>query len=361
MFLYRHAEFYVSQISKHPDSKKPEFKQLVARVRDEVKADISRLETLQPELKKRHDKYQDAVRARDAARQRIAEESRRSSDGDHVAQPDQFNSSRMLIAGENKDLALQLAHRERRRRNASKQDEAVMDDLSQGIRAIGRQLDGTRGQTQQSSTLGTSQYNYPKVPSAGDIRQPTTTQQSPGLPPKTGLVAPISSGPPVPSKSLYSTDSSPSIPAPPPKTELSSADYTFKPAAYTESGMPLRTLFLPTELRTQFLSLASSNTRNNLETCGILCGTLISSALFISHLVIPDQVSTSDTCETTDEGENTLFDYVDGEELMVCGWIHTHPTQTCFLSSRDLHTSVGYQVMLPESVAIVCAPSKSPE
>ena len=46
---------------------------------------------------------------------------------------------------------------------------------------------------------------------------------------------------------------------------------------------------------------------------------------------------------------------------MVCGWIHTHPSQTCFLSSRDLHTSVGYQVMLPESIAIVCAPSKSPD
>ena len=46
---------------------------------------------------------------------------------------------------------------------------------------------------------------------------------------------------------------------------------------------------------------------------------------------------------------------------MVLGWIHTHPTQTCFMSSRDLHTHVGYQVMIPESVAIVCAPSKQPD
>lgn len=45
---------------------------------------------------------------------------------------------------------------------------------------------------------------------------------------------------------------------------------------------------------------------------------------------------------------------------MVLGWIHTHPTQTCFMSSRDLHTHVGYQVMMPESIAIVCAPSKVP-
>jgi len=41
------------------------------------------------------------------------------------------------------------------------------------------------------------------------------------------------------------------------------------------------------------------------------------------------------------------------------GWIHTHPTQTCFMSSRDLHTHFAYQVMMPESIAIVCAPSKS--
>ncbi|KAJ9621010.1 hypothetical protein H2203_007597, partial [Taxawa tesnikishii (nom. ined.)] len=89
--------------------------------------------------------------------------------------------------------------------------------------------------------------------------------------------------------------------APPPKEELASSNYTFKPAAFSESGAPLRTVFLPTELRSQFLSLAIQNTRANLETCGILCGSLISNALFVSHLVIPDQVSTSDTCEMTDE------------------------------------------------------------
>jgi STAM-binding protein len=58
--------------------------------------------------------------------------------------------------------------------------------------------------------------------------------------------------------------------------------------------------------------------------------------------------------------EEELFDYCDKEELMVLGWIHTHPTQTCFMSSRDLHTHVGYQVMMPESIAIVCAPTKQP-
>lgn len=38
------------------------------------------------------------------------------------------------------------------------------------------------------------------------------------------------------------------------------------------------------------------------------------------------------------------------------GWIHTHPRQECFLSSVDLHTHCGFQSLLPEAIAIVCAP-----
>lgn len=34
----------------------------------------------------------------------------------------------------------------------------------------------------------------------------------------------------------------------------------------------------------------------------------------------------------------------------------THPTQTAFLSSVDLHTHSGYQIMMPEAIAIVVAP-----
>lgn len=58
--------------------------------------------------------------------------------------------------------------------------------------------------------------------------------------------------------------------------------------------------------------------------------------------------------------EDTLHAYIDAqpEELMVLGWIHTHPSQTCFMSSRDLHTHVWYQVSMPESIAVVCAPGQ---
>lgn len=74
--------------------------------------------------------------------------------------------------------------------------------------------------------------------------------------------------------------------------------------------------------------------------------------------MIPPQTATSDSCTTTDE--EALFEFQDKHSLLTLGWIHTHPTQTCFMSSVDLHTHVGYQIMLPEAIAIVCAPSKSP-
>ena len=50
----------------------------------------------------------------------------------------------------------------------------------------------------------------------------------------------------------------------------------------------------------------------------------------ITTLIIPKQESTSDS---------------------------THPSQTCFMSSVDLHTHYSYQIMLPEAIAIVMAPT----
>ena len=55
--------------------------------------------------------------------------------------------------------------------------------------------------------------------------------------------------------------------------------------------------------------------------------------------------------------EDQLFEFQMKHDLITLGWIHTHPTQSCFLSSVDLHTQLGYQLMLPEAVAIVMAPT----
>ncbi|KAG8636542.1 hypothetical protein MANES_15G006500v8 [Manihot esculenta] len=60
-------------------------------------------------------------------------------------------------------------------------------------------------------------------------------------------------------------------------------------------------------------------------------------------------------CQTLNEEE--IFEVQDSLSLFPLGWIHTHPSQTCFMSSVDLHTHYSYQIMLPEAIAIVMAPT----
>ncbi|EPE05183.1 endosome-associated ubiquitin isopeptidase [Ophiostoma piceae UAMH 11346] len=144
----------------------------------------------------------------------------------------------------------------------------------------------------------------------------------------------------------------------PPSPPQKKSSYTFKPAAYLENGTPIRSVFLPDTLRGQFLKIAQPNTARGIETCGILCGKTANNALFITCLLIPQQIGTTDSCETTEEVET--FEYCSAEDLIQIGWIHTHPTQTCFMSSLDMHTHAGYQMMMDESIAIVCAPKFEP-
>ncbi|TPX36667.1 hypothetical protein SmJEL517_g01366 [Synchytrium microbalum] len=135
-----------------------------------------------------------------------------------------------------------------------------------------------------------------------------------------------------------------------------------KPVAYyglglmpkTESGTRLRNLIVPEEIYDLFLRIADSNTRKNLETCGILCGKLKHDRLYVTTLVIPKQTATSDSCTTQNEEE--LFEVQDKEDLLTLGWIHTHPSQSCFMSSVDLHTHCMFQVLMPEAIAIVVSP-----
>ncbi|WOL03271.1 hypothetical protein Cni_G11991 [Canna indica] len=114
-------------------------------------------------------------------------------------------------------------------------------------------------------------------------------------------------------------------------------------------------LHVPVKMLESFLRLAEKNTAKNLETCGILAGSLKNRMFFVTTLIIPKQESTSDSCQTTDEEE--IFNVQDKLSLFPLGWIHTHPTQTCFMSSIDLHTHYSYQIMLPEAIAIVMAPT----
>ncbi|KAL5726088.1 ubiquitinyl hydrolase 1 [Ranunculus cassubicifolius] len=122
------------------------------------------------------------------------------------------------------------------------------------------------------------------------------------------------------------------------------------------TNTPLQ-LHISTAMMENFMRLAKSNTSKNLETCGILAGSLKDRKFFVTTLIIPKQEGTSDSCQATNEEE--IFEVQDKNSLFPLGWIHTHPTQSCFMSSIDIHTHYSYQVMLPEAVAIVMAPKDS--
>jgi len=126
----------------------------------------------------------------------------------------------------------------------------------------------------------------------------------------------------------------------------------------------IRNVHISAALMNEFLRYASSNTRASIETCGILAGQLRDmdgsgqlSTFIISHLIVPKQEGTSDTVHALAEEE--IYEAQDSRSLYPLGWIHTHPTQTCFLSSIDVHTQCGYQTMLDEAIAIVMAPTDS--
>lgn len=370
---------------------------------------MKKLEVLKPRINKRYERYEQLQRDRDARRaspdatlSSRRQDERRGSHTPRSSDPAVAGSIGAIAAGDNKDLAVKLAHSEIRRRATARKatrqagiseaeeqerraaglwgnwEEAFAKD-DQGIDqdTLSRQMQNVRLQVNDSVSGGNrdsrrpsfeshkSGYRYPTIPVAHDFQTPLIpsserpasrgSEYAPLLPPKRDETPQqVAFVPARPAKEELNRDDPPS--RAPPQRDMKPSTFTFKPSAYLENGTPLRTIFLPPDLRHRFLSLALPNTHANRETCGILCGTLISNALFVSKLVIPDQNSTSDTCEMVNESE--LFDYVDGEDLMVLGWIHTHPTQTCFMSSTDLHTHSGYQVMMQESIAIVCAPSK---
>lgn len=410
LLLMRYAVLISENINTHPSANDPENKAGLKAVRKTIPDVIDRLELLKPRINARYNNWQRALERRKDANFALDEERSRSQTRIDIASSDPAvaGNTTTLAAAENSDLAVKLAHNEIRRRetkrratrqagvseqeeqerrtaglwddweaalsrNRQSQDE---DDIQRNMEDTRRRMNGSHDivpagvrrrverpplPTRLAQKTGNSEYRYPSIPQSqplhyeevtGSRRRSNSTgrPQLPPKPPKERFDEEYDGHPRLPDKITESQEDISQFKAP--------QSFTFKPSAYLENGNPLRTVFLPPTLRESFLQIAAPNTRNNLETCGMLCGTLISNALFVSKVVIPEQESTSDTCETVNE--SAFFDYCAAEDLMVLGWIHTHPTQTCFMSSRDLHTHCGYQIMMPESIAIVCAPSKNP-
>lgn len=417
--LYRHSVLVLKCLPTHPQFKDAENRKAFRPLSKRIDRVIADLEEIKPIINDEYAEWERMTPA-DSKPPRPAKTAIPSSYGDFAARdPSISGNATVLDASENQELAVELAQKELARRDTVRQanrhtrvygdtilssrfgdsSQRVELDLQSQMEAARRATDSPRrdpyetnnrtATTQSHRDVVPQAYAYPSISKSRPVQfdEPlhATTSSStlppPSRPPKEYVHPPprdtsyasrntlpavphkdpllesssilysrpdeISSHPPVPPKGPYD--------APPlPKKER----LAFKPGAYLENGDPIRSVFLPSKLRASFLDVAAENTRKGLEMCGILCGTPVNNALFVRCLLIPDQKCTSDTCET--ENESAIFDYCAGEDLMVLGWIHTHPTQTCFMSSRDLHTHAGYQVMMPESIAIVCAPKFTP-
>ncbi|XP_073279214.1 AMSH-like ubiquitin thioesterase 2 isoform X2 [Primulina huaijiensis] len=149
-------------------------------------------------------------------------------------------------------------------------------------------------------------------------------------------------------------------PGVPEVSRITGADAVDGPSHYSSSSQPeaskhLKDIHVSARLMEDFLDLASDNTSKNLETCGVLGAFLESGTFYVTNLIIPKQESTSNSCQTVNEVE--IYSIQNEESLLPIGWIHTHPSQSCFMSSVDLHTQYIYQVMVPEAVGIVMAPT----
>jgi hypothetical protein len=92
---------------------------------------------------------------------------------------------------------------------------------------------------------------------------------------------------------------------------------------FSENGQALRLVRVPVCIIDRFLQLASQNTRNNLETCGVLAGKLQHDIFTITTLIIPKQSATSDTCAMSNEEE--IVETQDALDVLSLGWIHVRP------------------------------------
>uniref|UniRef100_A0A1B0B5P4 Uncharacterized protein n=1 Tax=Glossina palpalis gambiensis TaxID=67801 RepID=A0A1B0B5P4_9MUSC len=96
-----------------------------------------------------------------------------------------------------------------------------------------------------------------------------------------------------------------------------------------------------------FLNLSQENINKNVEACRIPAGLLSQTRLYITHGIIPKQYGNAGSCTTMSEEE--IFDVQDQK--------NTYPSQITFLYSADLHTHCSHQLIMPEAIAIVCAPN----
>ncbi|XP_058193182.1 AMSH-like ubiquitin thioesterase 2 isoform X4 [Rhododendron vialii] len=127
-------------------------------------------------------------------------------------------------------------------------------------------------------------------------------------------------------------------------SRITSADSVHGHSSSSSDGLTasrvLKDVHISARLMDDFLALARDNTDKDLETCGVLGAFLRGGIFHVTTLIIPKQESTSSSALYEEE----IFSIQHEQSLFPVGWIHTHPSQSCFMSSVDLHTQFSYQV-----------------
>lgn len=109
---------------------------------------------------------------------------------------------------------------------------------------------------------------------------------------------------------------------------------TIEESPSAEEGS-LRQISVPQDTAATFLKLASQNTAKNVETCGILAGQLAQNRLNITHVIVPKQNGTANSCTATNEEE--IFDIQNKKNLITLGWIHVSFWFGIFWWGADYH------------------------
>ncbi|KKF94370.1 AMSH-like protease sst2 [Ceratocystis platani] len=335
-YLYRHSILVLQILPSHPEFKDVESKKLYRPLTKALPTVLKLMEEFKPRIEEEYNEWQ-----RMQPNEQLQSPQKPPTQREmfrEILDPNARKNVRVIDATENLELAMRVgrAVQEKRDNESARPVERYGGD---GMRWPGpsqTRLFEPPSQEQQKADDDVFQQQMQAARrnldfSRLDAPAPSLSVRSPQRPPK-------------------------DLPVPEPK--INEPEFVFAPGAYLESGEPLRPMFLPSGLRKAFVALARVNTSRHIETCGMLCGAPQNGALYIHELLVPEQVGTSDTCETVNE--LAIYEHLEKHNLVCYGWIHTHPTQTCFMSSRDLHTHASYQAGLPEAIAIVCAPTSEP-
>ncbi|KAG0329602.1 hypothetical protein BG004_002296 [Podila humilis] len=352
----RYANLVIFELKRHPEYTAPQYKSLITALKKDASVAMNEIQYLNPILDKKYETYMEHVRKREeklhaqerearlhheAQKQQEMQLLARRQQDEHWAnsQPAQdwslvkalegipgVNSTQSTLHNHGHNHHHQHHHHHHHLQQQQQQHPSIIQHEFQYPERIQRQHPSQRLVSSSSRVVGRNFCESMSEPtSVLDTRQQALT--------------PTPTGPP------------PALPRKP----LDALSAPMLPPNVHEFPQGLRTMTVPVRLLDRFLNIVRPNTIKKLETCGILAGVLSRNKLTVTTLIIPKQTATSDTCSTTNEDE--LFEFQMARDLMTLGWIHTHPTQTCFMSSVDLHTHCSYQLMLPEAIAIVCAPS----